>query len=409
MKKYIPYYITWLTLIVSAFLFTSCIWRNEEVPIEENSTLISATKVSSLTASEMSIMLELSGYNIPSNVVRYDVDVYEVTYHTSYHGSNIAASGIVSIPNTQNPVPMVSLHHGTIVAHDDAPSEQSSNIEDIILFAAMAAPGFIAVVPDYLGFGSSSHILHPYYVEEYMASAIIDNLKAAKELSTGIGPPFNGDLYLAGYSEGGYATMAAHKNIEENGLDGFNLVASFPAAGGYDVKDVQERLFALEIYDDPYYLAYVALSYKTTYDWTEPLTDFFNQPYADIIPGLFDGSNSGSTINSFLSDTLSMYLNANLIDSIDTSPRYQYIAEALQVNSLTDWIPTIKMYMYHGDADTTVPYENSVSTFQQLSDNGAAPGTIEFIRLPEATHGSGVQPYIEDFIAKLLDLSSLNN
>jgi pimeloyl-ACP methyl ester carboxylesterase len=398
-----------LVILISSFFNTSCFWQDEEVPIEDNKTLISATKIGNLTAFEIRLFLDLSGYDIPSSVIQHDVEVYSITYRTTYKGSDITASGIVSIPDTENPIPMVSFHHGTIVAHDDTPTEQSSTIEGAILFAALAAPGFIAVVPDYLGFGSSTQILHPYYVEEYMASAIVDNLKAVKELTDNIKSSFNGDLYLAGYSEGGYATMATHKKIEESGLNGFNLVASFPAAGGYDIKDMQEYLFSLETYDDPYYLAYVALSYNKTFDWSEPLTDFFNQPYADAIPELFDGSKSGGTINSFLSDTLSVYINTNLIDSIDLKPRFQYIVQALEENSLTDWTPSAKMYMYHGDADTTVPYQNSEVTYQQLLANGTSPGIIEFITLPGATHGSGVQPYIEDMVAKLLELSNLNN
>jgi pimeloyl-ACP methyl ester carboxylesterase len=402
--------LTFLFIVVgSAFLLISCSFKEDELPIDDNVTLISATKVNSFTALEIRFALELSGYDIPSSAIQYDVDVYNVAYRTRYKGTDVTASGIISVPDTGNPLPMISLHHGTIVKHADAPTEQSSSLETVILFAAMAAPGFIAVVPDYLGFGSSTQVLHPYYVEEYMASSIVDNLKAAKELANELGKTFMGDLYLAGYSEGGYATMAAHKSIELNGLTGFNLVASFPAAGGYDVKAFQENYFEMETYDDPYYVAYVSMAYHNAFDWTEPLTDFFNEPYASVIPTLFDGTKSGGEINSLLSDTVSVLINPGLIDSLDIAPRYQYIADALVENSLTDWAPTIKMYMYHGDADTTVPYQNSVSTYQQFLDNGASTSTVELITLPGATHSSGLEPYIEDFVGKLLDISDATN
>jgi pimeloyl-ACP methyl ester carboxylesterase len=397
-----------LSMLVGAVFLTSC-FVNEEVPIDGNVTLISATRVGSFSTIEMRLALQLSDYDIPASAIQYDVDIFSVTYHTRYRGADITASGVVSIPDTENPVPMISLQHGTIVKHDEAPTEQTASLENAFLFAVMAAPGFIAVVPDYLGFGSSAQVLHPYYVEEYMAGSILDNLKAAKELATDVGKTCTGDLYLAGYSEGGYATMAAHKSIEQNGLEGFNLVASFPAAGGYDVKGFQENYFQLETYNDPYYIAYVAMAYKTAYGWTEPLTDFFNESYVNIIPELFDGTRSGGEINSLLSDTVSVLMNAGLMDSLDISPRYQYIADALTQNSLTDWAPTVKMYMYHGDADTTVPYQNSVATYQQFLENGASASTIEFITLPGATHGSGTEPYIEDFVSKLLDIAGVVN
>jgi len=390
----------------SVVLLSSC--STDEIK-PKNVTLIKAAKINSFTAVELRFLIGLSGLDIPSSLLQYDVDVYKITYNTQYNGSVITASGIVSLPKTNNIVAMVSLHHGTIVTNDEAPSEQSPFGESMILFAALASPGFIAVVPDYIGFGSSANILHPYYVEEYTASAIIDNLKAAKELAANKGLEFNEELFLTGYSEGGYATMATHKSIEQYGMDGFNLIASFPAAGGYDVKGMQEYVFALDSYDEPYYLAYVSLAYQTTYKWTQPLSNLFNEPYASFIPDLFDGTNSREIINASLSNDISVLVNNDLLISADTNPQYAYFVNALELNSLTNWVPTIKMFMYHGDADTTVPYQNSVDTYEQLIVNGASPNTVQFITLTGGTHFSGVQPYIEDLVPKLLELASISN
>lgn len=391
----------------SVILLSACSTDGDVKP--KNVTLIKATKINSYTAVELRFLISLSGLDIPSSLLLYDVDVYKVTYNTEYKGSVITASGIVSLPKTENTISMVSLHHGTIVTNDEAPSEQSSSGESMILFAALASPGFIAVVPDYIGFGSSAHILHPYYVEDYTASAIIDNLKAAKELATNKGLDFNEELFLTGYSEGGYATMATHKSIEEDGLDGFNLIASFPAAGGYDVKGMQEYVFSLDSYDEPYYLAYVSLAYQTTYNWIQPLTNLFNEPYASFIPDLFDGTNSREIINASLSDDISVLVNNDLLISADTDPQYEYFVSALELNSLTNWVPTVKMFMYHGDADTTVPYQNSIDAYEQLLANGASPNTVKFITLSGGTHFSGVQPYIEDLVPKLLELASVSD
>jgi hypothetical protein len=101
-----------------------------------------------------------------------------------------------------------------------------------------------------------------------------------------------------------------------------------------------------------------------------------------------------------------LLINKDLRDSIETSSRFKYIKDALQANTLTDWKPTIKMYMYHGDADTTVPYQNSVNTYNALLANGTSTDILKFITLPGADHGSGVQPYIEDVLPKIVALSS---
>jgi hypothetical protein len=62
------------------------------------------------------------------------------------------------------------------------------------------------------------------------------------------------------------------------------------------------------------------------------------------------------------------------------------------------------MFMYHGDADITVPYQNSVSTYNKLLANGASTELLKFKTLPGATHSTGVIPYLEDMIPTVLSL-----
>ena len=195
--------------------------------------LVSSEFVYSTTAEQLKLLVQLSGIDVNPNEFVYDIEIYKVTYNTVYHGNtHVPASGLIALPKTTEQVGMLSFHHGTITNRDDAPSNFSAGDYNTTSYAAMASVGFIGVIPDYLGFGTSSSILHPYYVEDVTASSILDMLKAATELADEKNIQFNGKLFLAGYSEGGYATMAAHKAIEENGMDGFTLIASFPGAGG---------------------------------------------------------------------------------------------------------------------------------------------------------------------------------
>ena len=198
--------------------------------------------------------------------------------------------------------------------------------------------------------------------------------------------------------------MATHKSIELDGLENFNLIASFPAAGGYDVKAMQEYFFNLDTYDNPYYMAYVAQAYKTTFDWTEPLSDFFQEPYATRIPGLFNGTNTSSTINAQLTNVVADLLTSDIKANFDTNPEYDYLENAFNENGLVDWKPTIKIFMYHGDADVTVPFENSEITYNKLIANGASPDILKFYVIEGGTHSTGVIPYIEDFIPRMLEL-----
>lgn len=378
--------------------------HEDEAALTKPQKLVNSIEIGSYTAAQLQQLVSASGIDISVSLLKYDVKLYKITYRTPYKEQEVTASGIVVLPQGSGPSGMVSLHHGTIIAHGDAPSEQPLFSEEMVEYAALASLGFIVSIPDYLGFGSASALVHPYYVEDVIASSVIDHLKAAAELAASKSVTFDKDLFLVGYSEGGYVTMAVHKYFDQNGVPDFKLVASFPAAGGYDVKRMQEQLFGLERYANPFYIAYIAYAYKTTFDWTEPLSDWFNEPYAAAIPGLFNGVLTGSQINASLTDSIPGLISADFLANADTDPKYQYIVNAFRDNSLTDWLPVTSMYMYHGDADTTVPYENSKAVYQQLLDNGASTEILHFITLPGADHASGLVPYIEDVIPKIMSL-----
>ena len=333
--------------------------------------------------------------------INYGVSLYTITYNTTYKGENIKASGLVAFPETTNNVPILNFNHGTTSLHRDAPTE---DLFQYIFFSNAASAGYIFVIPDYLGFGVSDDILHPYYRSDITGLTIVDMLRATKELAEIEGYNFNGDVFLSGYSEGGFATMSAHKTLEENNFQGLNLVASAPAAGGYDMTGMLNYFLSLDTYHQPYYLAYVAFSYKTSYDWELPLTDIFNEPYASLIPQYFNGQYSGGEINSVLSYSVNLLLNENFRNNFYTDPSLNVVVEAFEENSFNQWVPKTKMFMYHGTADITVPYQNSVDTYNNFIANGVNSSLVEFIPLESQTHSSGAIPYILDIFDKFENL-----
>jgi pimeloyl-ACP methyl ester carboxylesterase len=385
-------------LILLSLSLNSCHKDDES---NESVVLVESTSLLTRSSGELKNYIELSGLDLPTSSLKYNVEVYKIRYKTTFKGQSITASGLVILPDTDDAVGMLSFQHGTIAAHGQAPTLLPLNSTELILYSALASPGFIAVVPDYLGFGSSSQILHPYYVEDVTASSVIDALRAAKNLAQQKGINFNSDLFLAGYSQGGYATMATHKAIEEKGLPGFTLKASYPAAGGYDIKGMQSTFFTVQEYDNPFYMAYVAYAYQQTFDWNKPLSDFFQDPYASIIPELFDGEHSASEINDALTTNVQNLIQPDLLENIDNDPKYEYINDAFEENSLLDWTPKIPMHMYHGTDDVTVFYQNSIDVYNNFLTNGSS--VVTFTPLPGATHSTGIFPYLEDAIPKILD------
>lgn len=349
------------------------------------------TKLFSISKENILEIVQNSEYGNLNEYLQYDISLYTITYNTTYKGQNIKASGLVAFPDTDQGMPILNFNHGTTSLHADAPTE---DLIQYSFFSNAASAGYIFVIPDYLGFGISDNIVHPYYRSDITGQTIVDMIKATKELAAIEGYNFNGDVFLSGYSEGGFATMSAHYNMEKNNYSGLNLVASAPASGGYDITGMLDYFISKETYHVPYYIAYVAMGYKTSYDWSLPLSSIFKEPYASIIPEYFNGKYSGYEINSVLSDDMSELLTSNFINNIYTDADLKIIVDAFEENNLDQWVPKNKMIMYHGTDDITVPYQNSVDTYNSFISLGADENIVEFIDLIGENHSSGSLPYI---------------
>ena len=384
-------------LLITTFFIFSCN-NNEEITRVHLDTF---TKLFSIDKETILSIVGESEFDNLVNYLEYDISVYTITYNTLYNGEQIKASGLVAFPDTDKGMPILNFNHGTTSLHSDAPTE---DLFQYSFFSNAASAGYIFVIPDYLGFGVSDNIVHPYYRSEITGQTVVDMIRATKELAREEGYNFNGDVFLSGYSEGGFATMSAHYNLENNNYSGINLVASAPAAGGYDIIGMLDYFLGLDTYHVPYYIAYVAMGYKTSYDWDTELNKMFNEPYASIIPDYFNGKYSGSEINNVLNDTISVLLTSNFINNTYSDPNLRIIVDALEENSLDNWVPKTKMLMYHGTSDITVPYQNSVDTYNNFISNGASQSVIEFIPLNGKTHSSGSLPYIIDLFDKFNSL-----
>lgn len=395
-----------LLAIISLITLWSCDGDNDIASVSDGSpkTLSSSTKIFDRPVGDLTSFIEIGGLDVDKSKMIYDVGMYKINYMTDYKDASIEASAVLLVPNTEDEVSFFSFQHGTIASDAEAPTNLKFGDNQLILASSLSSMGYVVLVPDYIGFGASVEVMHPYYVEELSATVVINGLYAAKQVAEDAGKNVNAELYLGGYSQGGYVTMATHKYLEEHEMHFFNLKASFPSSGGYDVKAFQEYFFELETFHQPMFLTYVANAYKVTYDWDEPLSMFFNEPYAANIPEYFDGSYSGSQINELLNDTISVLVNSDFIENVESSD-YTFVNDAFKANSLTDWTPEIPLFMYHGDADITVPFENSVLTYNQLINNGASTDVVTFTTLPGGTHASGVGPYIENFIAELIRIN----
>src|SRR5204863_471860 len=133
-----------------------------------------------LNAHEVDSVLVLQG--IPSGVfpINFGAKAFKVIYNTvSWDSTPTIASGLLIVPvGARCKVPLISYQHGTITRKSDA----LSNLQgEWFIALAGASKGNVVVMPDYLGLGDSPG-LHPYQHAHSEATAVIDMIRAAKEV-----------------------------------------------------------------------------------------------------------------------------------------------------------------------------------------------------------------------------------
>jgi len=332
---------------------------------------------------------------IPGITPNYGVDYYKVIYNTTdAAGLPTIASGGFAIPNNA-PCDTFALGlycHGTSLNKDEVPSR--NNYESIVgkLFASK---GFIMCCPDYLGMGDSPG-LHPYVHGETEATASLDMLRAVREfLLDSMGIEDNGELFITGYSQGGHAAMATHKYIEDNSLlTEFNVVASAPASGPYDMSGSQsDLLLSNDPYSNPGYVVYLLASYQLVYgNLYTTYADVLKFPYDTIVPPFFDGNNYSLDMGD-----LNPLLPTQLEDLIEDTVLQNFNADtmhalwiALRDNDNYNWVPQRPVRMYYCTLDEQVHYTNALEAESYMVSNGAPDASAS--NVGASNHGDCALP-----------------
>ncbi len=323
---------------------------------------------------------------IISNFLRYDVRCYRVSYTTTTtDGREIVASGALVVPVGANSTSLVSIQHGTLFDEADAPSYFKPGTESL-LGMVMASSGFLAALPDYVGYGESKAEPHPYEHAEGLALPVADFLLALKEHFAEEGIAWNRDILLAGYSAGGYATLAAQKLIEESYSSDLHIKATTCGAGAYYKSLLLDKFINEpsngEVNHNRSYI-WVMLTYNRIYGLNYPVSYFFREPYASRI------EENGYRVT--LSGSFNSLLNPDFITSYQAGNETK-VTEAFRDNDLVNWKTEVSTLLVHGDADTYVPYVNSTAALAGMQAAGSRSVTLETVA--GGTHESAVQDFI---------------
>lgn len=350
-------------------LFLMTLHANAEVMSKEEGCLVSYELKQSMSKQDI---LELwKSRKIPQFImpVNYGADIYEVIYMAPWvDGTMIRASGLYFVPkmNADEQLPVAVYHHGTQLERARKPLLETSEQGAVL---GLAADGFITLMPDYYGIGAGDK-RHLYQHAWSEAMSTVYMLYAIEQLNEELQIQHKSDIYLTGYSQGGHATMAAHKYLQELNDPRFQVVASAPMSGAYDMSGVQAEVM-FGPYKNPFYLPYLLVSYQEAYNfWDGDVYELFRAPYDTIIPKYMTGDKSYSEFNKTLPQIPVDMLKPEYVKEFQQNPDF-IVAQKIAKNDLYQWVPEAPTFLCYCSADEQVVGENTIVAYNWMKKNGA--------------------------------------
>jgi len=155
-------------------------------------------------------------YTPATNAVR----LYRVTYQSvvpERGNKPITATGLIAVPDTKaTAFPMVSYQHGTVYGKQEVPSFPEQSPETQLMIAQFAGQGYLVIGADYFGMGSSTEP-EGYLVKGSHQQATYDMVVASRAVLADL-KLSDTKLFLSGWSQGGFVTLAMLEKLEAAGM-----------------------------------------------------------------------------------------------------------------------------------------------------------------------------------------------
>ena len=260
--------------LIAAFALLSACTHPPAIEAPEGVQLTPLQTISTLKAR---VLLTLSGVDGIS--VEHPVDCYRMLYTSGSGSDAVQLSGLLALPRGVAPRRLVSFQHGTSTTRTAVPSQpDGTGIAAAVVFAGN---GYALIAPDYPGMGESPG-KHPYYIADSIGPAVADMIAASQRVKGVPSTP----VFLSGFSEGGWASLAALRVLESKGQ---HVLGSAQVAGAYDLRRVSLPA-ALKggAPSHSLYLAYAAWGQAAYYGHS--LDSVLTPEYAATVERLFAGA-----------------------------------------------------------------------------------------------------------------------
>ena len=309
-------------------------------PQRASSTTVNNVAQQLLDLGNMTTAIELSG-------IYQSVDL---------DGNPITLSGKVILP-AKGPIKRyILVSHYTIASNAEAPSNIFS------LEGLLVKLGYALIIPDYIGYGITAHMVHPYLVMDITARNVLDMYDAVVPFmqAAGCAPEYD-DIYLMGYSQGGATTMAVQHLIEHHGREDIKIRRVFAGGGPYDVKATYDRFVETNHASYPCAVP-IMIQGMVVGNKLDLEMDKMMAPY--IYENLDEWVNSKRYNTGQINTLLKTNVTSELLTPLGmdrTSKEVSELYKAMVTNSILtySWTPQAPVFMMHSIDDDVVPYENA--------------------------------------------------
>lgn len=348
------------------FLFNFFVAKATPLPAERAGILLKKELIKSFSAIELKTFFKANGIPAIFLGAKEGINIYDVLYTSTYvDGSIVKASGLVFAPQNQSKkIPMMVYNQGTEICKERSLTfrgEQS-------MCMAYATDNYLVLMPDYIGMAEGDRC-HLYLHAQTEADATIDMMNAVTDSIHSFGVKGFNQLFLSGYSQGGHACLATHRELQEKYADRYKVTASSPMSGPYDVEyTVYEG--RNKHYDYPGYMAYMMKGFYESIGKPNDLGEVFISPTDTLLPPILNGNYPMGEVDKLLPDTAFKavkpeFYKAFVADS--NQPFRKYLRE----NSVYNWKPEAPVQLCYCDNDEQVTYKNSIIAYETMKANGA--------------------------------------
>lgn len=282
------------------------------------------------------------------------VGLYE---STDINGNPITVSGKVIYPKEGNIKNMMIVSHYTIGSNAECPSETFS-FEGIY-----AAKGYLVVIADYIGFGITKDVIHPYLQAETTARNVIDMALAVRQWVDKRGIRIDSDeVVLLGYSQGGATTLHVQRLMETypEYMGQFDIKINYAGAGPYNVARTYDYSIKQDVTGIPCAVPMIIQGMSIGMSKPLDMAYFFKEPLKSHYDEWINSKKYTVAQMSDLigADRLSEILTPEGTDR--TKPETARFYRELIENSIPDdYVPEARLFMFHSEDDGTVPFINS--------------------------------------------------